>query len=116
MVRHESCSGCGRPMIGPELTPRQRDILRWLSSGADNSTIARHLRISERAVKAHISNLLAALAVFLLVPQPAKGGQGDQQHDGGRESHGEAAALVLLEGLGVGPRCFQFRCLQPFLH
>ena len=40
------------------VTPRQRDVLRWLATGADNQTIARRLRIGERAVKAHVSALL----------------------------------------------------------
>ncbi len=40
------------------ITPRQRDVLRWLSTGAGNQAIARKLRIGERAVKAHVSTLL----------------------------------------------------------
>lgn len=40
------------------ITPRQRDVLRWMSTGSDNRTIARKLRIGERAVKAHVSMLL----------------------------------------------------------
>jgi DNA-binding NarL/FixJ family response regulator len=45
------------------ITPRQRDVLRWMSTGADNGTIARHLRVSERAVKAHVSTLLETFAL-----------------------------------------------------
>lgn len=45
------------------VTPRQRDVLRWLAGGSDNRTIARKLRIGERAVKAHISALLVAFSV-----------------------------------------------------
>ncbi len=45
------------------ITPRQRDVMRWLATGADNVTIARKLRIGERAVKAHVSALLAAFDV-----------------------------------------------------
>src|SRR3712207_7722132 len=40
-------------------TPRQRDVLGYLSVGSDNLKIAAHLGISERAVKAHISALLS---------------------------------------------------------
>jgi DNA-binding NarL/FixJ family response regulator len=40
------------------ITPRQRDVLRWMSTGAGNGAIARKLRIGERAVKAHVSTLL----------------------------------------------------------
>jgi DNA-binding NarL/FixJ family response regulator len=45
------------------ITPRQRDVLRWLSIGASNHVIAHKLRISERAVKAHVSTLLHELDV-----------------------------------------------------
>lgn len=41
------------------LTPRQREVLGYLSAGSDNLKIAAHLGISERAVKAHVSALLS---------------------------------------------------------
>lgn len=41
------------------LTPRQREVLSYLSNGSDNLKIAAHLGISERAVKAHVSALLS---------------------------------------------------------
>lgn len=41
------------------LTPRQRDVLRWLAQGLDNKAIGRRLGIGERAVKAHVTALLA---------------------------------------------------------
>ena len=41
------------------LTPRQREVLRWLAQGLDNKTIGRHLGVGERAVKAHVTALLA---------------------------------------------------------
>ncbi len=46
-----------------QLTRRQRDVLRWLPVGADNLSIAHHLHIGERAVKAHISTLLGDLGL-----------------------------------------------------
>ena len=42
-----------------EVTPRQRDVLRWLAAGSDNPAISDHMRVTERAVKAHVSSLLA---------------------------------------------------------
>ncbi|HLL06273.1 MAG TPA: response regulator transcription factor [Myxococcaceae bacterium] len=44
------------------LTPRQRDVLGYLSTGSDNLKIAAHLGISERAVKAHVSALLSVFS------------------------------------------------------
>ena len=41
------------------ITARQRDVMRWLAMGLDNAAIGQKLRIGERAVKAHISSLLA---------------------------------------------------------
>jgi DNA-binding NarL/FixJ family response regulator len=46
-----------------EVTPRQRDVLRWLAGGHDNPTIADHLDVGERAIKAHISVLLELFGV-----------------------------------------------------
>jgi DNA-binding NarL/FixJ family response regulator len=45
------------------ITPRQRDVLRWMAVGACNRTIARKLRVGERAIKAHVSALLDAFSV-----------------------------------------------------
>jgi DNA-binding NarL/FixJ family response regulator len=45
------------------ITPRQRDVLRWLSTGVDNKRIAAKLRVGERAVKAHVSSLLGMFGV-----------------------------------------------------
>jgi DNA-binding NarL/FixJ family response regulator len=45
------------------ITPRQREVLRWLATGADNRTIAARLRIGERAVKAHVSSLLGTFGL-----------------------------------------------------
>lgn len=42
-----------------QVTPRQHDVLRWVAVGWDNTAIATKLRIGERAVKAHVSGLLA---------------------------------------------------------
>jgi DNA-binding CsgD family transcriptional regulator len=39
------------------LTPRERQVLRFVVAGADNLKIAAHLDIRERTVKAHVSNM-----------------------------------------------------------
>jgi DNA-binding NarL/FixJ family response regulator len=41
------------------VTARQRDVMRWLAAGFDNPGIAAKLRVGTRAIKAHISALLA---------------------------------------------------------
>lgn len=45
-----------------EVTPRQREVLRWLATGLDNPGIAHRMRVGDRAVKAHVSALLAHFA------------------------------------------------------
>jgi DNA-binding NarL/FixJ family response regulator len=47
----------------PELTDRERDVLEELARGADNATIARHLGISLKTVRNHVSAILAKLMV-----------------------------------------------------
>jgi DNA-binding NarL/FixJ family response regulator len=44
-----------------ELTPREREVLRLLSTGASNREIGEQLFISEGTVKNHISNILSRL-------------------------------------------------------
>ncbi len=45
------------------VTPRQREALRWLAIGLDNRAIAVELHVTARAVKAHVSALLAHFAL-----------------------------------------------------
>lgn len=48
---------------GPILTPRQIEVLRRLSEGQPNKTIANELDLSEKTVKAHITAIFKALNV-----------------------------------------------------
>ncbi len=43
------------------LTPRERDVLRWIGIGATNRQIGEQLYISETTVKTHVTHLLNRL-------------------------------------------------------
>ena len=67
----QSASGAGS---APELTPRERDVMSYVATGATNRDIARCLEISEGTVKSHLkriaeklntTNRAAALAMYL---------------------------------------------------
>jgi two-component system nitrate/nitrite response regulator NarL len=55
--------GAGASAARPLLTDRQIDVLRRLSAGQPNKTIARDLDLSEKTVKAHITAIFRALNV-----------------------------------------------------
>ena len=44
-------------LAAPQLTEREQEVLQLLAGGLSNRTIAERLGISERTVKAHVSNL-----------------------------------------------------------
>ncbi len=74
----------GRPVLGDDLTPREREVLHLMVKGLDNHVIADTLIVSRSTVKFHVSNILSKLhatsrteAVVIalqnnLVPKPAK--------------------------------------------
>ena len=47
----------------PELTPREKDVLRLLVGGKSNKEIGNVLRVAEGTVKAHVSRIFGKLAV-----------------------------------------------------
>ncbi len=47
----------------PDLSERELEVLRLIAQGATNGEIARHLVISERTVKNHISYMLGRLGL-----------------------------------------------------
>ena len=54
-----------RAQLSPltELSPRERDVLRYVALGMDNLKVAAHLGIAERTVKAHVGSLYRKLGV-----------------------------------------------------
>jgi DNA-binding NarL/FixJ family response regulator len=51
------------PDVFQPLTPREREILRFMSQGLPNKTIASRLSISERTVTTHVANIYSKLHV-----------------------------------------------------
>jgi DNA-binding NarL/FixJ family response regulator len=73
-----------RPAGTEKLTGREREVLALLAQGAANKEIARHLNITERTVKAHVTSIFTKLGV---------------------SSRAEAVAVALRSGfLPVEPR------------
>jgi NarL family two-component system response regulator LiaR len=52
-----------KPVDGPQLTEREGDVIRLVVQGQSNREIAQSLVISEKTVKAHISNILGKLGL-----------------------------------------------------
>ncbi|MBP5939259.1 response regulator transcription factor [Streptomyces acidiscabies] len=46
-----------------QLTPREREVLKLMAEGRDNTTIARTLVVTERAVSKHIGNVFLKLGL-----------------------------------------------------
>jgi DNA-binding NarL/FixJ family response regulator len=45
------------------LTPREREVVTAIASGATNRQISRDLGVSERTARTHVSNILAKLGL-----------------------------------------------------
>ena len=68
---------------GPDLSPREREVLELVGEGCDNAEIAQRLYLSQSTVKSHVSRLLEKL---------------------GAENRVQAAVLGIRRGLVNGQR------------
>ena len=55
------------------LTPRELEVLRELSLGHDNETVAKALRMSPNTVRTHVQNILSKLSVHSKLEAVSKG-------------------------------------------
>jgi DNA-binding CsgD family transcriptional regulator len=58
-----SADAAGLDFPGPDLTPREREVVGLMLSGATNASIAERLFISESTVKKHVNNIFRKLGV-----------------------------------------------------
>lgn len=78
-----------------EITPREREVLYWLSHGLTNKEIAQRMILSEKTVKNHVSHLLKKLDLT---------------------DRTKAAALAWREGLPqIAEEFFSLPAVQPML-
>lgn len=61
LMTHGNADATSDPSGAPSLTPREKEILTLLASGARNKDIADALFISERTVKVHVTSLMQKL-------------------------------------------------------
>lgn len=73
----------GPEQAGPDLTPRELDVLGGIAQGHENAAIAKDLGVSVNTVRNHVSNLLVKL---------------------GAHSKLEALSIAVRTGLLAGPR------------
>lgn len=55
--------GARGPVAGPDLTPREREVLGLMAGGFSNREIGEALSLSEGTVKNHVSSILSKLGV-----------------------------------------------------
>ena len=51
----------GKPLVGPTLSPREREVLALVTDGVDNRRMGELLGISPRTVEVHKARLMAKL-------------------------------------------------------
>ena len=59
----QTCGGRREAAVDYNLSPRQREVLRMVATGASNKHIARALRVEEVTVKSHVKAIFRRLGV-----------------------------------------------------
>ncbi|MGZ8744953.1 MAG: LuxR C-terminal-related transcriptional regulator [Nocardioides sp.] len=62
-TRERAAAAAEEPVMRPDLSPRERDVLHELARGSTYADIAASLFVSENTVKTHVSSLYGKLAV-----------------------------------------------------
>jgi DNA-binding NarL/FixJ family response regulator len=63
LIAFFSSSSDGPPLVFPDLTGREREILELVARGRANQAIARELFLSQKTVRNHVSNIFTKLHV-----------------------------------------------------
>jgi DNA-binding CsgD family transcriptional regulator len=63
LARLDASSRREPPLRSHGLTPREREVLRWVATGKSNKDISSLLFLSEKTIERHISNIFAKLGV-----------------------------------------------------
>ncbi len=53
----------GGPLVFPQLTDRERDVLRLVANGHNNTAIAQALHLAPKTIANHVSNILTKLQI-----------------------------------------------------
>jgi DNA-binding NarL/FixJ family response regulator len=61
VIQHIPVTAKTLPSSWDELTPREKEILQLIATGASNKEIAQRLFIAEKTVKNHVTNILSRL-------------------------------------------------------
>lgn len=61
VLGHEAQESGWEPLLGPPLTDRELEVLRWVQQGKSNASIASVLAISPLTVKNHVQSILKKL-------------------------------------------------------
>jgi len=72
------------PLVFPELTEREREVLELIAQGHNNQVIARRLVLSPKTVRNHVSNVFSKLQVAdraEAIVRAREAGMGGERHE-----------------------------------